>query len=397
MAGMAHQAQPSLVDRAAAAVSNPGPIVDAAIAAVLVLATLTAHFPEPWERWATLALVAAPIGFRRQFPLLVLLVTAFGSVVTDGRGGWIDIAAVAIASFTTGDLSRNRVTSALAAIGIATAMAYGFARFGGDLALSLSLPFIVIMPAWVLGVAVRTRRHEGEARAAEVVRTQREQAAAVAAAAADERRHIARELHDVVAHAVSVMLIQTGAARQVLHTAPDQAEQSLLAVEATGRDAMAELRRLVGVLSDEDEGASRSPQSGVAQLESLVQRVRDAGLPAQLSVEGQPRPLPSVVEVTIYRIIQEALTNALRHAGRATARVRLVYAPAEVRVEVLDDGAGAAASVAETARGGTPHPGRGLIGMRERAALFGGRLEAGPLPDHGYAVRAWLPTDATPS
>ena len=197
---------------------------------------------------------------------------------------------------------------------------------------------------------------------------------------------MARELHDVVAHGVSVMLIQSGAARQVVYTSPDRAEEALLTVEATGREAMAELRRLLGILNEEGEATGLAPQPGVDQLAALVERVRDAGLPTELAIDGAPRPLPASLDVTVYRIVQEALTNALRYARRAATLVRVSYEPDQLRLEILDDGPTVSADVAEGS-------GRGLVGMEQRAALVGGRLEAGPRLGGGYAVRAWLPLE----
>jgi signal transduction histidine kinase len=182
------------------------------------------------------------------------------------------------------------------------------------------------------------------------------------------------------------MLIQSGAARQVLRTAPDSAEEALLTVEATGREAMAELRRLLGVLNDDGESPGLAPQPGVDQLAALVERVREAGLPAELAIDGSPRPLPASLDVTVYRIVQEALTNALRYARRAATLVHVSYEPTQLRLEILDDGPATAADA-------TDGSGRGLVGMEQRAALVGGRLEAGPRLGGGYAVRAWLPLE----
>jgi signal transduction histidine kinase len=257
-----------------------------------------------------------------------------------------------------------------------------------DPALSVSLPLVIIVPSWVVGTLFRQRRVDAAAGVEEEARRQRERETALRATVTEERRHIARELHDIVAHAVSVMVIQAGAARSVLRSSPAEAETSLLAVESTGRDAMTELRRLLGVMGDEDDAGGLAPQAGVGELPTLVQRVADAGLPVELHIEGESRQLSPAVDVTLYRIAQEALTNALRYAGRARTEVRLTYEAARVRLEVLDEGAAVPPPDG-------PTPGRGLIGMQERAALFGGRLEAGPRLDHGFAVRAWLPIDPT--
>ena len=219
----------------------------------------------------------------------------------------------------------------------------------------------------------------------------REREAQLRDAAAEERRRVARELHDIVAHTVSVMQVQAGAARQVVRTSPDQAEASLLAVEATGREAMTELRSLLGVLDDDAAGAGLAPEPGVGQLDVLVDRVRQAGLPAEIEIDGEPRPLPAGLDVTVYRIVQEALTNALRYAHDARTLVHLTFEPGQLRVEILDDGP----SGPHTS--GLDGSGRGLVGMRERAAHVGGRLEAGPRLGGGYAVRAWLPLDTRPA
>jgi signal transduction histidine kinase len=182
------------------------------------------------------------------------------------------------------------------------------------------------------------------------------------------------------------MVIQAGAARQVLDRSPGQAEDSLLSIEATGREAMDDLRAFLGALGDDEPASELSPQPGVDRLGSLVDRVREAGLPAALEVDGTPRSLPASLDVTVYRIVQEALTNALRYARRAATLVRLSYEPMTLRVEILDDGPATDAD-------GVAGSGRGLVGMRERASLVGGRLEAGPRIGGGYAVRAWLPLE----
>jgi signal transduction histidine kinase len=248
------------------------------------------------------------------------------------------------------------------------------------------LPFAIVLPAWLVGDVVRTTRLEAADRARAAERALRDAEERARSAAADERRHMARELHDVVAHGVSVMVIQAGAARQVVDTAPDRAAEALLTVEATGREVMAELRRLLGVLNDAGEAAGLSPQPGIEQLGALVDRVRAAGLPAELEIVGSPRPLPASLDATAYRIVQEALTNALRYARRAATLVHVTFDAEQLRLEVLDDGP---AGEAEAGEGS----GRGLVGMRQRATLVGGRLEAGPRLGGGYAVRAWLPLE----
>ena len=369
---------------------------DAGPAAALAVLTLaTASFDRPLAAALTLLLVVAPLAVRTTWPLPVLLIVAAGSILLsiDAANPWVEVMAVALASFTVGEQSAGRARSALIILLVAAALTIGFIAQDGDVVASLTLPFVVLVPAWLLGDLLRARRADAVARAEAAARDAAEQEAQIRAGIERERRHVARELHDVVAHGVSVMLVQAGAARQVVHASPDAAEAALLAVEAAGRDAMAELRRLLDVLGDDQAGRGaddpgRGPQPGIDQLGVLVDRLREAGLPATLEIEGDRRTLPPSIEITAYRIVQEALTNALRYAGRAATMVLLAYDPAQLRIEVLDDGP-STAPPAESA-------GRGLVGMRERALIVGGRLEAGPRLGGGYAVRAWLPLEVAP-
>jgi signal transduction histidine kinase len=247
-------------------------------------------------------------------------------------------------------------------------------------------PYAILVPLWLVGNAIRSRQLRADAFEDRATRLEREREQVTQAALAEERARIARELHDVVAHNVSVMIVQAGAARHVLKTSPEQATGALRAVEASGREAMAELRHLLGLLSPDGGDMGLAPQPGVEQLESLVRRVGEAGLPIKLHIEGQLRPLPPGIDLTAYRIVQEALTNALKYAGLARTDVILDYRESGLKVEVLDDGPG------NSGREGAA-TGHGLVGMRERVALYGGTLEAGPRLGQGYAVRAWLPLE----
>nr|WP_237534433.1 sensor histidine kinase [Streptomyces sp. SID3343] len=242
-------------------------------------------------------------------------------------------------------------------------------------------PFLI---AWVLGDSMRTRRAyyvELEDRADRLER-ERDQQAQIAAAG--ERARIARELHDVVAHNVSVMVVQADGAAYALDTAPERTREALGTISSTGREALAEMRRLLGVLRSQNEGGAFVPQPGVEQLDDLLERVRGAGLPVDLTVEGIPVELSQGVALTVYRIVQEALTNTRKHGGpNVTALVRLRYLGEDVELDVGDDGRGGAAP--------GDGMGHGLVGMGERVALFGGRLETGPRPGGGWQVRACLP------
>jgi signal transduction histidine kinase len=237
---------------------------------------------------------------------------------------------------------------------------------------------------WLLGRWVRQRRRRTEDLEEHAAVLEADRDARARAAVADERARIAREMHDSVAHSVSVMVLQAGAAEQVLAVAPERARASLLTIQDTGREAIVELRRMLGVLRDSAVETSRDPQPSVDRLGALVEHVRTAGLTVELKVEGEPRPLPPGVDRSAYRIVQEALTNTLKHAGPARACVTLRYRAQALELEVLDDGRGA-----PNVDGG----GFGLVGMRERAALYGGALDAGPRPGGGYALRARLPLE----
>jgi signal transduction histidine kinase len=217
--------------------------------------------------------------------------------------------------------------------------------------------------------------------------------AAVAAAVSAERERIARELHDIVSHNVSLMIVQAGAARQVVNGAPQDATDALLAVESSGREAMTELRALLGVLAPHGSGNDDlTPQPGLGRVDDLVDRVAFAGLPVELTVEGQPRPLAPGIDLTAYRVVQEALTNALRHAPGARAEVRVRYTDRHLRLEVVNTGP-------SVLTGHTPAEprlpaqteGRGLLGLRERVAAFGGQLDARRRLGGGFRVRARIP------
>jgi signal transduction histidine kinase len=203
-------------------------------------------------------------------------------------------------------------------------------------------------------------------------------------AVADERARIARELHDVIAHSVSVMVVQAAAAEAVLARDPREAVEPLRAVQDTGRETLVEMSRLVGLLRDDSEELGLAPQPRLDELETLLAQVRDAGLPVRLEIQGERRPLPLGVELTAYRIVQESLTNVLKHAGDAHADVVVRYGTDAVELEVRDDGTGSANG---------HQGGHGLAGMRERVSVFGGALDAGPQPSGGFRVLARLPVD----
>jgi signal transduction histidine kinase len=234
--------------------------------------------------------------------------------------------------------------------------------------------FLVGAP-WILGRAIRRRRLSEERLELETARA--------AAAIAEERARIARELHDVVAHSISVMVLQARGGRRVLESEPSDARDAFVVIERTGQLALDEMRRLLGMLRRSDEEIALAPQPSLKQLGRLVEQVRAAGLPVHVTVEGEARELPPGVDLSAYRIVQEALTNSLKHAGPARARVMLRYGADDLELEIADDGHGT---------GDGSGAGYGLIGMRERVSVYGGELEAGRQPEGGYALRVRLPT-----
>jgi signal transduction histidine kinase len=249
---------------------------------------------------------------------------------------------------------------------------------------------LIIGAAWLLGHFVGVRRAY-TARLEQTAELERARAEQARRAVAEERLRLARELHDVVAHSISVIAVQSGVGAHVAKTQPEEAAKALAAIEATSRAALTELRRLLGVLRQEDEPqGDLAPVPGLADLDGLLAEVAKAGLGVRLRVEGTPSPLPTGVDLSAYRIVQEALTNVVKHAGPARAQVVVGYRDQEVTVEVIDDGRGAVTSVSD-GRVGTGH---GLIGMRERVAAFSGELEVGPRPGGGFRVAARLPLGA---
>jgi signal transduction histidine kinase len=246
---------------------------------------------------------------------------------------------------------------------------------------------LILGAAWLLGHFVDVRRAYTDQleRTAELERARAE---AARRAVAEERLRLARELHDVVAHSISVIAVQSGVGAHVAASQPEEAAKALAAIEATSRAALIELRRLLGVLRQEGEPqGSLAPVPGLADLDALLTEVAKAGLAVRLRVEGTPWQLPAGVDLSAYRIVQEALTNVVKHAGEARAQVTIGYGDQDVTVEVTDDGLGVTAPAGD----GRVRVGHGLIGMRERVQVFGGELEAGPRPGGGFRVAARLP------
>jgi signal transduction histidine kinase len=286
--------------------------------------------------------------------------------------------AVLIAAYSAAFYSDRRVVVAAMLL----AASAWLLAFGGEAKVPSGLvPLLLVAPVWLAGSAMRRREQRAEASAELAEHLEREREAALRA----ERTRIARELHDVVTHSVSVMVMQTGAARQIMSRDEGRSRELLGSVEASGRSALEELRHLLGLLSDHEPDAPLSPQPGVTEIPSLIEQVRQAGIPVELRVEGKPREVEGGVAIAIYRIVQEALTNVLKHAAGAQSHVLLRWAEDAIELEIIDDGPPNGASHGP--------PGRGIVGMRERAAMYGGTLNAHPAPDGGYLIRARIPLE----
>jgi len=358
---------------------------DIAIAGVLgvAIAVETASLGGGWTAPLIACLPAVALVWRRSLPLLtptaLLLLTLF-AWSTDQPDTVDTVSQVlvwVVASFAAGAYATRRA----AVVGLAYWMvvsAVWMVVWGDDLA-DLAFELVLVTAPWVAGVAVRMKREQAEG----ADRRAESAAAHAATAVADERARIARELHDVVAHAVGMMVVQAGAASQLLDQDPVRARRSLEAVQQTGRLAVDELARMLGLLRAQDESAS--PLPSLSRLSDLVSDIRGAGVEVSLRSDGDFDDLPAALDATAYRILQEALTNVVKHAPGATAHVRLLRCADHLEVEVRN-----AAVSGDPRQGGTGH---GLLGIGERTAVFGGRLESGPTTDGGYRLNVWLPVD----
>jgi signal transduction histidine kinase len=235
---------------------------------------------------------------------------------------------------------------------------------------------------WLGGYALRERSEQAEAADVRATQAERERDAAARIAVAEERARIARELHDIVAHAVSVMVLQVGAVRHRLPDVLTEDRKALQSVEQVGRTALTEMRRLLAAIRPDGDEAELMPQPGLESLQSLAEEIGRAGLPVRLHVDGQPSPLPRAIDLSAYRIAQEGLTNALKHARASQADVTVHYAQGKLQIEVRDDGVGTA---------GSDGLGHGLVGIRERVKIYGGEMTAGPAPSGGFLLSARLP------
>jgi signal transduction histidine kinase len=374
--------------------------IDAAAVALVIVAVefvMTRRTPRVsgtgWDTaiWAAYLVAAVATLSRRRAPRLALAVVLPIAVATLClRAGEPTVFLVAMTLYSVATAVSRPVVTGLTAAAVLAAVLVG----GGlQVAQAAVGGVALICLGWLAGENMRASRvyagQQAERAAEQAAAAAAEQAEQVSRALADERAQIARDLHDIVAHAMSVIAVRSGVARMVIDSDPAQARDALAIIEITTRRALHEMRLLVAMLRDpEDLPAELSPVPGLADLDRLVADTAVAGVAAEVDVEGEIRPLLPAADLSAYRIVQEALTNVVRHAGPTHARVRIGYRPAELSIEVTDDGP----------RGQAPRPiaraggGHGLIGMRERAALFGGKVEAGPYAG-GFRVRATLPVD----
>jgi len=339
-----------------------------------------------------LAAMTVPVVFRRRYPVQAFVISG-GALAVDlvtGGGPGGSLLAPLVLLYTLAAYRPRRVSIPGLLVSLAGAWAVVVVRVGSSVGgVNLVLLALVIssgtaLVAWVLGDSMRYRRAYLKALEDRAARLERERGTQAQIAAAAERARIARELHDVIAHNVSVMVVQADGAGYALRTEPERAGQALAAIAQTGRQALTEMRRLLGVLRSGDEQAGLAPLPGLEQIRELIGQARDAGMSVSLTLFGAPRPLSEGAELAAYRVVQESLTNTRKHGGlAAAATITMTYEPDGLLLQMTDDGLGAAA-----APDGIGH---GLTGMRERIEMYGGTVQAGPLPAGGYKVTARLP------
>jgi signal transduction histidine kinase len=324
---------------------------------------------------------------RRRFPFaapaaywLLAAAISFGDGVLLAFVGSLSIVGLASA-FLLGNL-RNPLKAGTGLIIVLVGIVIVVYNIPGETASDLVFIPLRFVVAWVAGYALRERAEQAEAAEVRAAQAEREREAAARVAVAEERARIARELHDIVAHAVSVMVLQVGAVRHKLSDAMAEDRDALRGVELAGRKALAEMRGLLAAMRPEGEEAELVPQPGLDGLDSLLDEIGRAGLPVELRVDGEPFPLPRGVDLSAYRIVQEGLTNALKHAHASDADVTVRYRPDELEIEVRDNGHGSAT---------TDGLGHGLIGVRERVKIYGGKMTAGTATDGGFVLSTRLP------
>jgi signal transduction histidine kinase len=346
-----------------------------------------------------LVLYTAPLAWRRRAPAGALLLMLVGFALE-----WVQLRetgqlsaeaflALLIAVFSLGLHARDRrraVAALTVVIGVLLTgdtadVIAGHVAAGDSAAL-----YVLLIGAWLAGDTIRRRSLRAAALAERAGQLERERDERARAAVLEERLRIARELHDIVAHTVTVMVVEAAAARHVLRSDPDAAEAQLVSAERTGREAVAEVRRLLGLLRGGDQSRGLTPQPGISDIEQLADQSCDAGLAVDVSVEGEPTHVPAGADLAAFRIVQEALTNVRKHAGATRVDVTLRFRAGELEIDIADDGRGPSGRDGWTG-------GHGLIGMRERIAMYGGTLKIDRAERGGFRLRAWLPLARSPS
>jgi signal transduction histidine kinase len=339
-----------------------------------------------WLNALLLGAVSLSFLWRRSYPLVALCCVLGGLVLsqlvlTPPPDLFVAVLMLAAGSYAAGAHLEGRRGLLGLALAVATVITVAAIYDPNDIFFPVT--FFCIVP-WLVGRTLRNHTLLARELAEKAERAEHARAEEERRAIAAERSRIARELHDVLAHSLSVMVVQSGAARRIVERDPERATEVAALVEQTGREALVELRHLFGPVR-RGEGEELSGPPSITRLDQLAARARAAGLSVELGVEGTPVDLPPGVDLTAYRVVQEALTNTLKHAGRAHATVRVAYEPNEVVIAVEDDGTPGEGALDESG-------GHGLLGMRERVGLYGGAIQAGPREQGGYAVRARLPT-----
>jgi signal transduction histidine kinase len=371
------------------------PLLDVGLVIVLLVVvevTAVTKLEGSSSRWllVILGVVAlVPLAWRRQAPLLVWAVSgcaSFAALAVHGSPGPLALGPL-MALYTVATISPRPVSLAAGVatlIGVTIGVAVSGPHLGWQ---SFVFPAVVVAACWLVGDNLRVRRAYVAELEAKALRADDDRAEASARAASEERARIARELHDVVVHHVSVIAVQAGAARMRSELDPglSATAPAWAAVESAARQALSELRQLLGILRHDGEPVALAPQPGLDQLDQLLAEVRQTGLPVSVRVEGDPYRLPPAVDLSAYRIVQEALTNALRHGGAKPTTVCLRYGVEDLGIDVTDEGP--TPTAAPSARG----VGHGLVGMRERVSMFGGAFTAGPGPEGGFEVKARIP------
>jgi signal transduction histidine kinase len=342
-----------------------------------------------WIAIPTVAVLVLPLLARRRFPFaapayywLLAAAISFGDGVLLAFIGSLSIVGLASA-FLLGNL-KDPLKAGVGLIIVLVGIVIVVYNIPGETASDLVFIPLRFVVAWVAGYALRERAEQAEAAEERATHAEREREAAARIAVAEERARIARELHDIVAHAVSVMVLQVGAVRHKLPDSLAEDRDALRGVERAGRRALAEMRRLLAAMRREGDEAELVPQPGLDGLGSLLDEIGRAGLPVELHVDGTPFPLPRGVDLSAYRIVQEGLTNALKHAHASDADVTVRYRPDELEIEVRDNGAGTATS---------DGLGHGLVGVRERVKIYGGTMSAGTASNGGFVLSTSLPLD----